>query len=44
MGRPSLAPQRRSEILDAFEELVLQRGLERTSLDATACSIPSPPI
>jgi AcrR family transcriptional regulator len=36
MGRPSLARERRAQILDAFESLVVEHGLEGTSLDATA--------
>ncbi len=36
MGRPSLAPLRRGQILDAFEALVAREGLEGSSLEATA--------
>ena len=36
MGRPSLADVRRTQILDAYEECVLQFGLEATSLEAIA--------
>ena len=34
--RPSLAPQRRAEILDAFEVCVMDLGLDRSSLDRIA--------
>jgi AcrR family transcriptional regulator len=36
MGRPSLAEVRRAQILDAYEECVLQFGLEASSLEAIA--------
>jgi AcrR family transcriptional regulator len=36
MGRPSLADSRRAQILDAYEECVLQFGMEARSLEAIA--------
>jgi AcrR family transcriptional regulator len=36
MGRPSLAETRRAEILDAYEECVLQFGMETSSLEMIA--------
>jgi hypothetical protein len=36
MGRPSLAESRRAQILDAYEECVLQFGMEARSLEALA--------
>jgi AcrR family transcriptional regulator len=36
MGRPSLAESRRAQILDAYEECVLQFGMEASSLEAIA--------
>ena len=36
MSRPSLAPQRREEILDAFEASILEHGLEGSSLARVA--------
>ena len=35
-GRPSLAVQRRQEVLTAFVELIAERGLERVTLDDVA--------
>jgi hypothetical protein len=35
-GRPSVAPQRRAEIVDAFIRLVAERGLEAVTLDRVA--------
>lgn len=37
-GRPSLAKQRRGQIVSAFIELIGQRGLERVSLDDVAAA------
>ena len=36
MGRRSLAPERREQVLDAFEACVVERGLAAASLDRTA--------
>ncbi len=36
MARPSRVRERRTQILDAFEGCVAERGLDATSLDATA--------
>ncbi|MEM6915929.1 MAG: helix-turn-helix domain-containing protein [Verrucomicrobiota bacterium] len=36
MGRPSKAKERREEILDAFEVLIRQHGLEGASMDKLA--------
>ncbi len=36
MGRPSVAEERRKQILDAFRRCLLRDGLERTSLDSVA--------
>ncbi len=36
MGRKSLARERRRQILDAFEECILERGLDRASIGAVA--------
>lgn len=36
MGRPSLVHERRAQILDAYEECVLELGMEASSLEAIA--------
>lgn len=36
MGRKSLAPERRAQILDAFEECILESGLDGASIGAVA--------
>ena len=36
MGRPSLAAERREQILEAFERCLVERGLEATTLEAVA--------
>jgi AcrR family transcriptional regulator len=36
MGRPSLAEPRRAQILDAYEECILQHGMEGSSLEKIA--------
>jgi AcrR family transcriptional regulator len=38
MARPSLAPLRREQILDALERCLAKRGLEGTSLEAVAAA------
>ena len=38
MGRKSLAPERRAQILEAFEEIILEKGLDGASIGAVAAA------